>query len=95
MLPWLDEKDFAMHGSAITIGPAGVALALFAPLRRAVRPSLPPGKSVVKRAVAGAVPARRKVPISAWQTHSWTKKIVQGRIEPAMPARARRLRAST
>lgn len=83
-----------MRGSALTVGPAGLALALFGPLRKAVRPSLPPGKSVVKRAVAGVVPARRRVPIRAWQTHSWTKKIVHGRIEPAVPERVRLLRNS-
>ena len=81
-----------MHASTLTIGPAGLTLALFGRLRKAVRPSLPDSKSVVKRAVAGAVPARRRVTIRAWQTHSWTKKIVQGRSEPEIPERVRVLR---
>jgi len=77
-----------MRGSALSVGPAGLALALFGPFRKAVRPSLPASKPATRR----AVPVRRRVAIGGWQTHSWTAKIVQGSFEPTLPERVRVLR---
>lgn len=81
-----------MHGSALSFGPAELALAFFGPPRKAIRPNSQPGKPALKRVEPAVVPARRRVPISAWQTHSWTKKIVPRSFEPDMPERVRVLR---
>ena len=37
----------------------------------------------------GVDPVRRRVPIRIWQTHSWTKKIVEVQVCPASVEKAR------
>jgi hypothetical protein len=82
-----------MHGSALAVGRAGLALALFAPLRKAVRTAIKPNKA--RRALSTVHLGRKRVPIRVWQTHSWTKKIARRSFEPDLPRRVRILRFRT
>jgi hypothetical protein len=37
----------------------------------------------------GVDPVRRRLPISTWQTHSWTKKIIEAEVRPGGAEKAR------
>jgi len=68
-----------MRNNAAAIAPFPAELILFAPVRKVSRPTSGQSTSRVHTGTKLAVThsAARCVPISVWQTHSWTKRIVK------------------
>lgn len=89
---WLPAGELDMYDSGITADAAGLEFALLAPGRKVVRPGTGLIRAPFRRALPAVAPIRKRVPIRAWQSHSWTKKVVVGGVQPALPAKVRILR---
>jgi hypothetical protein len=81
-----------MHADAIAIEPFQPRQVLFTVGRRAVRSTPLAKKQPLERGASGGAATRTRVAIRVWQTHSWTIKIVVGKVRPAMAAKARIVR---
>ena len=83
-----------MNSGTIALDSLLRRLVLFVAGRKAARPGPRPNRLLLGSSweALDRLPVRRRVPIAAWQTDAWTKKILPGRIQPNGTEKVRILR---